>query len=164
MQAPDVLSLALQEQERARAIVAGLGPCPVLLSRATTQLGAFRVDRRTGAIEIRVSRHLRDEGQVRDTIRHELAHQAAWERYEHIGHGPLWKTFASYLGCAPVSCAALGVDPTVVESRQRWAVSCRRCGWETTRQRRSKLVAKPRRFACARCRGPLRVAPLVAPA
>lgn len=156
----DVLALAREEQQRALQIVAGLRPCPIVLSRATAQLGSFTVDRLTGDRVIRVSRHLADDAQVRDTARHELAHQAAWDLHGHLGHGPVWRMWARYIGCAPVACSAAGIDPDVVRSRERYAIECGSCGWRTTRQRRSKLVAKPWRFLCARCRGRLRVAEL----
>lgn len=155
----EILALALQEQVRARAIVAGLRHCPIRLSRATTELGSFSVDRRGGDYEIRISRHLRDVAQVRETARHEFAHQAAWERYHDLGHGALWQTLATYLGCEPVPCSN-GIDPEVLQRRRRYAITCARCGWETTRQRRSKLVDKPWRFACAHCGGRLLVAEL----
>jgi predicted SprT family Zn-dependent metalloprotease len=155
----DVLSLALEEQVRARAIVAGLGPCPVVVSHARVTLGQFLVDRRDGSIEIRISRHIDDVDQVRETARHELAHQAAWERYRHFGHGPLWQTFATYLGCEPVRCALFNADR---HAAARYAVSCKRCGWTTARFRRSKLVAKPWRYLCAECGGRLQVALLAA--
>jgi len=162
MQPADILSISLEEQTRARAIVEGLGACPIKVSHATTVLGTFLVDRYTGEIEIRISKHLRNEEQVRDTARHELAHQAAWQRYEHIGHGALWQTLASYLGCEPVPCTSHGFDPDVIAKRQRYHISCMKCGWATTRQRRSKLVDKPWRFACAYCGSKLQVVELAA--
>jgi predicted SprT family Zn-dependent metalloprotease len=142
-----ILDVALREQDRARAIVAGLRVCPVVLSNARLTLGAFVVDKHSGATEIRISRHLGDVEQVRETARHELAHQAAWERYGHFGHGALWQTFASYIGCEPVRCAnALGD-----ERPARYAVACTRCAWTTTRLRRSKLVRVPWRYQCPAC-------------
>lgn len=160
MSAADILRIVGEEQERARAIVAGLGSCPVRLSRATTEFGAFLVDRASGDMEIRISRHIADGAVLRETARHELAHQAAWERYRDLGHGPLWQTMATYLGCAPVACTTYPVNAEVLGARQRFEIRCERCGWTTTRQRRSKLVARPWRFACARCRGRLRVSEL----
>jgi predicted SprT family Zn-dependent metalloprotease len=158
MKPSTIHAIVADEQARARAIVAGLGHCTIRLSRATTELGAFTVDRRTRAIEIRISRHLRDEAQVRETARHELAHQAAWERYRDLSHGGLWQTMASYLGCEPVPCSQDGFDPDVMRRRQRYEISCLRCGARTLRQRRSKLVAMPWRFQCAQCGGKLEVA------
>lgn len=162
MDASEVLAIALEEQVRARAIVADLGPCPIVVSRATTSFGSFSVDRRGGDHEIRISRHITDEAQVRETARHELAHQAAWERYRHLGHGPLWQNFAAYLGCAPVPCSDKHLDEDVVRSRQRYVVTCTSCGLTVARQRRSKLVARPWRFACAVCNGKLQVVELPA--
>jgi hypothetical protein len=153
----DILDIALGEQERARGIVAGLGPCPVSLSRARVTLGSFVVDRDTGATEIRISRHLSDPDQVRETARHELAHQAAWERYGHFGHGAFWQTFASYIGCAPVRCAQFAADREAVA---KYAVTCTCCNWATTRLKRSKLVRAPWRYACASCGSRLRVVAL----
>jgi predicted SprT family Zn-dependent metalloprotease len=149
-----ILGLALAEQSRALAIVAGLRRCPVVLSHARITLGAFTVDRHSGATEIRISRHLTDPEQVKETARHEFAHQAAWERYAHFGHGPLWQTFASYLGCEPVRCAR--VDPSE-PLEARYAITCRRCGWTTTRVKRSKLVTRSSRYRCSSCGGRLRV-------
>ena len=112
-------------------------------------------------MEIRISRYIADEAQVRETARHELAHQAAWQRYEHLGHGPLWQTFALYLGCAPTSCGGRGLDEDVVRARLRYVVTCIECGLVTLRQKRSKLVRSPWRYACARCSGKLQVSELV---
>jgi predicted SprT family Zn-dependent metalloprotease len=151
----DVLALALEEQLRARAIVAGLGDCLVVLSNARSTLGSFSVDRHNGSTEIRISRHLADVEQVRETARHELAHQVAWERYQDLGHGAFWQTMASYLGCEPVACVR--VDRASVATHDRYAITCKSCGWSTTRARRSKLVTKPWRFGCAECGAALRV-------
>lgn len=153
----DILAIALAEQERARSIIDGLGPCPVKLSRATTLFGSFLVDQSDGSIEIRISKHIVDGAHVRETARHELAHQAAWERYRDMGHGPLWQTLASYLGCRPASCTEDALDPVAMLRYQRYVITCTRCGWSISRQRRSKLVTRTNRYGCARCRGPLRV-------
>jgi predicted SprT family Zn-dependent metalloprotease len=163
MEPTHVLEILLEEQARARSIVAGLSHVPVRLSRATTEFGAFLVDKRTRSMEIRISRYIEDDATVRETARHEFAHQAAWERYGHLGHGPLWQTMAVYLGCAPVACTTYPVNAGLLSERQRYAVTCESCGWATMRQRRSKLVARPWRYACARCNGALRVS-LLAPA
>ena len=152
-----ILDIARHEQVRARGIVAGLGTCPLVVSNARVTLGAFVVDRDTGAAEIRISRYLGDEAQVRETARHELAHQAAWERYRDFGHGPLWQTFASYIGCEPVRCAQFPADR---EAAARYAVTCTRCSWATTRLKRSKLVRAPWRYICASCGSKLRVVAL----
>ena len=157
MEAADVLTIALEEQSRARQIVAGLGPCPIKISRATTLFGSFSVDPVTNEMEIRISRHIVRPDDVRETARHEFAHQAAWERYREIGHGPLWQTLATYLDCEPKSCTADLIDPTIALERQRYVITCDRCGWTISRQRRSKVVARISRYGCARCRGPLRV-------
>ena len=151
----DILAIALEEQVRARGIIPGLGPCPILLSRATTVLGSFNIDRVTGEYEIRISKHLPDEEQVRETTRHELAHQAAWERYRDFGHGGFWKTMANYLGCEPVPCAPGRLE--VAMMRDRYEISCASCGWTTRRQRRSKLIDRPWRYGCGRCGGKITV-------
>lgn len=162
---PDrLLELARAEQARALGIVAGLQPCPIVLSRATTLLGSFSVDMRTKQGTIRISRYLTDSEQARDTIRHELAHQAAHDLHGHLGHGPAWRMWARYIGCVPKACSAAGVDPDVTARRQRYVVGCGRCGWRTTRQRRSTIVRQPRRYACARCNGPLSVTTVGGPA
>jgi hypothetical protein len=153
----DVHAIALEERNRARAMVAGLGLCPIVLSRATTELGAFTVERGSGAIQIRISRRIDDEAQVRETMRHELAHQAAWERYRDLGHGAFWQTMATYLGCEPVPCSTYDIPKTV-----RYEVSCLACGWTTKRQKRSKLIEKPWRYACGHCGGKLAVSDLAA--
>ena len=84
MQPAEIHAIAIEEQARAQAIVAGLRHCSIVLSRATTELGAFTVERATGATQIRISRRIDDEAQIRETLRHELAHQAAWERYRDL--------------------------------------------------------------------------------
>jgi predicted SprT family Zn-dependent metalloprotease len=160
MRPSEILEILAEEQSRARAIVAGLSHCPMRLSRATTEFGAFLVDRRNGSMEIRISRHIDEEEILRETARHELAHQAAWERYRDLGHGPLWQTMASYLDCQPVACAQRQVNPELLARRQRYRILCAACGWETLRQRRSKLVLRPWRYACAHCKGALTVTEL----
>lgn len=157
MNGPEILSILDEEQARARAMVAGLGHCRVRLSRSTTEFGSFTVERESGAIEIRISRHLRDAEQVRETVRHELAHQAAWERYRDLGHDGYWQTIALYLGCQPVPCGEDGFDPDLLARRQRYVVVCTSCGWTIRRQRRSALVTSPWRYACAECGGALQV-------
>jgi hypothetical protein len=157
MRPADIHAIAIEEQARAQAIVAGLRHCSIVLSRATTELGAFTVERATGATQIRISRRIDDEAQIRETLRHELAHQAAWERYRDLTHGPFWQTMASYLGCEPVPCSQYDIPKL-----HRYEITCASCGWTTHRQKRSKLVDKPWRFACARCGGRLAVAELAA--
>ena len=152
----------MEEQDRARAILPDLGPCPIVLSRATTSFGQFSVDVHDGDMEIRISKHITDERQVRETARHELAHQAAWERYTHIGHGPLWQMFASYLGCSPTPCSETSFAADILRARARYAIRCTRCGQTSMRQRRSRLVDRPHRYACARCGGKLEVELLAA--
>jgi hypothetical protein len=153
----DIHAIAIEEQARARAIVAGLRHCPIVLSRATTELGAFSIDRTSGATQIRISRRIDDEAQVRETLRHELAHQAAWERYHDLSHGPLWQTMATYLGCEPVACSRYDI-PKI----HRYEITCASCGWTTRRQKRSKLVDRPWRYACAHCGGRLSVGEIAA--
>ena len=158
-----MLTIATEEQIRARSIVAKLGPCPIMITRTTTELGSIIVDRRTSkVVEIRISRHIVDDEQVRETTRHELAHQAAWERYRDLGHGALWQTMALYLGCSLEPCSDHALDPEIIRKRQRYEVSCASCGWATRRQRRSKLVDRPWRFGCGNCGGALQVALLPA--
>lgn len=155
MEPPEILAIAAEEQQRANSILAGLGDCPIVLSKATTVLGTFSVDVRTQVQQIRLSRYLRDEVQVRDTVRHEIAHQVAYERHAYLGHGQLWKMWAEYLGCIPVACSSVGVDPEAIAQRLRYVLKCRLCGWTIVRQRKSKLIRNRRRYACAMCRGPL---------
>lgn len=155
----EIHAIAAGEQARARGIVAGLRHCQIVLSRATTELGSFSVDRRTGATQIRISRRIDDEAQIRETIRHEFAHQAAWERYRDLSHGPFWQTLASYLGCDPVPCSQYDIPKT-----DRYAITCMSCGWTTHRQKRSRLVDRPWRYACGQCGGRLSVADIAADA
>jgi predicted RNA-binding Zn-ribbon protein involved in translation (DUF1610 family) len=151
----DVLQIAFEEQVRARSIVSGLGPCRIVLSRARTELGSFSVSHDGRDMEIRISRHIPDAEQVRETARHELAHQAAWQRYHYVGHGALWQTFANYLGCEPKACSTVRLEGAI---RPKYVVVCNACGWSITRERRSKLVTRPWHFACPNCGGSLVVA------
>ena len=156
----DILQVAVDEQVRARSIIADLGPCPIVLSRMTTSFGVFSVEPSSGDMEIRISRHIATIEQVRETARHELAHQAAWERFGDVGHGAYWQTFASYLGCEPTACSR---EPMFTDAAAiaKYTITCALCGWATIRQRRSKLVKSPWRFGCGRCGGKLIVAALV---
>ena len=50
-----------------------------------------------------------DEAQVTDTIRHEIAHALAFERYGHgVGHDRRWKAIAAKLGARPQACTRRG--------------------------------------------------------
>lgn len=83
---------------------------------------------------------LNDEGQVRDTILHEIAHVLAPED----GHGEKWKAMCLRVGAKPVRCYQ---DEEVVSPPRREAryqMGCGRCGWWADRFRltRKKLVCR----------------------
>ena len=44
---------------------------------------------------------------VQDTIPHEVCHQAAWDLWEHHGHGEPWRRVMLALGIQPARCHSL---------------------------------------------------------
>lgn len=81
---------------------------------------------------------LHDEGEVRDTVLHEIAHALVGPQH---GHGPVWRRTATAIGCSGFRCvpadaprvpgAWVGVCPAghVVERHRRpeRVMSCREC-------------------------------------
>jgi predicted SprT family Zn-dependent metalloprotease len=89
---------------------------------------------------------LNPEGQVRDTVLHEIAHALT----PGDGHGPRWKARCAEIGALPNRC----YDEVAVVSPPRRAApyryGCRPCGWWVERRR---IVAG--NYVCSKCRGPV---------
>ncbi len=96
--------------------------------RMTRALGTIAYGEATGGRtvrEIAISADLLipgNEAALRDTLLHEMAHAEAWLRHGHRGHGPIWRSIAERVGCAP---AALTRDPVRRRRRRgsRWHMS-----------------------------------------
>src|SRR3954469_8503976 len=85
------------------------------------------------------------EGEVRETILHEIAHALAGEK---AGHGPKWKAMCGRVGCKPER----GAHGGAVMPRGRSQAACPACGKEYWRHRRP---ARRARYWCRGC-GPER--------
>lgn len=47
-----------------------------------------------------------NEGELYDTLLHEMAHMEAWLFHGDPGHGPLWKEIAERVGCEALACTS----------------------------------------------------------
>lgn len=83
---------------------------------------------------------MNDEGEVRDTILHEIAHALAGPG---AGHGAEWKRVARAVGARPEARSA-----TAQAVQHQWQGTCQHCGSKVHRHR---LSAKAHRWACAKC-------------
>lgn len=124
-------------------------------SHARRQLGCCRIARRrdrvTGRVtEIRtiaLSRHLvrlNADGQVRDTILHEIAHALAG--LEH-GHDRVWQATCRRIGAAPLRVAGAGVA-MVEPPLELWCGRCRRV---LAQRFRRMAAARLKRVYCQSC-------------
>ncbi|MFT3788465.1 MAG: SprT-like domain-containing protein [Tepidisphaeraceae bacterium] len=89
---------------------------------------------------------LNSEGEVRDTILHEIAHALT----PGDGHGAKWKAACVRIGAKPVRCYT---DATVVSPARSTAwmqIGCVQCDWWVDRRRTST-----RTLVCKRCRNPV---------
>jgi predicted SprT family Zn-dependent metalloprotease len=90
--------------------------------------------------EISLSRYLvelNEEGRVRETILHEIAHALAPPG---AGHGPAWKSLARSIGSSGQRCYGL----EVVRPAPKYKGTCPACKRAIYRHRRTKI-------ACGRC-------------
>jgi len=113
-------------------------------NRRKRALGLCRYRERRIELSVHFVRH-NDEGQVRDTILHEIAHALAGQRE---GHGAKWKAVCRQLGCRPVACD----QGVAVMPKGRWQGRCGGCGKEYHRHKRPPRHA---RYWCRSC-GPAR--------
>jgi predicted SprT family Zn-dependent metalloprotease len=89
---------------------------------------------------ISLSRHLvelNSEGEVRDTILHEIAHAIAPRG---SGHGQAWRVVARSIGCNAARC----YGEEVVRPVPRYKGTCPKCRRVIFRHRRTRI-------ACGRC-------------
>ena len=80
-----------------------------------------------------------EEGIVRETILHEIAHALAGEK---AGHGVKWKAMCLRVGCKAERCDKGEAGGGAVMPRGRWRGSCAGCGKEYWRHRRPMRGAK----------------------
>jgi predicted SprT family Zn-dependent metalloprotease len=103
---------------------------------------------------IRLSRahiELNHEGEVMDTVRHEVAHALVGPGH---GHGPVWRRMAAAVGARPVRCSRDAVLPP-----GRWVAVCHSCRMSFYKYRRPNLTRARWCRACGRDRGRLHFAP-----
>lgn len=63
-----------------------------------------------------------DEDQVRDTVRHEIAHALVGAD---AGHGPIWKAAARRVGCSPKAKTDAG--SSAIWLQFKWVAQCSHC-------------------------------------
>ena len=139
--------------ERAAALMArhGLHGWQFGFNRNVRRAGVCRFPRppRPGRIELSAFFVARNpEGEVLDTILHEIAHALVGHRH---GHDDVWKAKCREVGARPERC----FDDAVDMPKGRWRAVCPGCGGEHTRHRRPKSLAGWYCKACGRDRGPL---------
>lgn len=89
------------------------------LGRGKRRLGACNYKTKTVSVS-RFHIMIHDDAEVRDTIRHEVAHALAGPG---AGHGPIWKRYAVQLGAKPHSRAH-----TTKPIQYRYELHCGFCG------------------------------------
>ena len=90
------------------------------------------------------------EQDLRNTVRHELAHIAVGRGH---GHGPVWKRQAKALGCTGDRCHQMVVAQSSRRARFDWDVSCSSCGHQIGTLRNRCTVAKWANNRRTRCCG-----------
>ncbi len=86
---------------------------------------------------------LNEEGEVRDTILHEIAHALTPK----TGHGPAWKAMCVRLGAKPVRCFKSEEVVTPPKRPAPMQIGCPTCGWWADRHKRTN-----RKLICRKCR------------
>jgi predicted SprT family Zn-dependent metalloprotease len=79
------------------------------------------------------------ESDLRNTIRHELAHIAVGPGH---GHDAVWKREAKRMGCTGDRCHQMVVAQSSRRARFDWTVTCPTCGHELGTLRNRATVAK----------------------
>lgn len=127
--------------------------------RAMGRFGACFANRRDGTFLIEISDVLvtAAEQACRQTLAHEVLHTC----YGCQNHKKRWHHYADMMNTAygyrikrTDSPERLGVERKDVV---RYLVRCTSCGMEVPRARRSRLVAHPEEYRCAKCGGHLKV-------
>lgn len=128
----------------------GLTDWSFRFDRATRRFGSCRPGERAITLSAPLTA-LNDEGHVRDTLLHEIAHALT----PGAGHGPAWKAACRRIGAAPVRCYREGSGAGSVLAPPRppapYHVGCGKCGWWADRRR-----LPTRTLVCRSCRGPVR--------
>ena len=86
-----------------------------------------------------------EEGEIEDTILHEIAHALAWINDRFTGHGKIWKDWARRIGANPKRCGKRGLNKP--SNHFKYSDSCG-CGKTFQRHR----VSKHRTYHCPKCK------------
>lgn len=115
----------------------GLHTWQVVVTRAKTQAGVCRFDRRQIGLSGPLTARM-EEDVVRDTILHEIAHALVGPRH---GHDAVWKRQARALGCS----AERRLDSDIPRTLAAWEGICA-AGHTVHRHRQPMRV-----LSCGRC-------------
>lgn len=102
----------------------------VKLDRAPRRFGRCVYSTKTISLS-EVLVELNDEGEVLDTILHEVAHALAGSGH---GHGPVWKAWCRITGARPERC----FGSNVVQPPARYTLMCEACSFTAARHRKSR--------------------------
>lgn len=123
----------------------GLGTWTFGFDNAKRRCGACHFGKR----RITVSRYYvaaNSEGDIRDTVLHEIAHALAGAE---AGHGPEWQAMARRVGARPNRCA----DTSVKMPAAPWLLVCTNGHRHGTRHRKNRNMHL---YVCGTCRASLR--------
>ena len=87
-----------------------------------------------------------DEYEVKDTIRHKIAHALAGVG---VGHKRLWKLWAMKVGCNNRAAARGG---NINMPKGKWTITCQVCGSSSERHRYGRVIAtNAKGYHCRLC-------------
>lgn len=94
-----------------------------------------------------IDRNIETKADFLDTVRHELAHAEAYERYgSSQKHNHNWKAIAMELGAKPTRCGSGKKEPDY-----KYYISCPECERSWGKHRICKTVKKPQLYRCPDC-------------
>lgn len=85
------------------------------------------------------------EGEVKQTLLHEMAHLLAWNQWRHRGHGAPWRKACALLGI-PEERVTHNLPLPSRRQKKKWAYQCPSCEAKIERVRKIK-----RAVACSAC-------------
>lgn len=128
-------------------------------TRARKRLGCCKKDGRGYRIEISELCSELDDKALKEIVIHELLHTCS----NSMNHGAAWKCNAErvrrelgYRVSSTANYEKLGLDEKAL-SHYRYKITCRNCGSEMYRIKKSRVVTHPEAYRCSRCGGILEV-------